>query len=425
MRLLLLTLLLLLFVAAATPTALVLVALEDEPLVPNPTAQLTPQDVERIRQWAKRNNPNRLRDGEVASSTLLERDINLAVRHVLPLAYRQHTHIALTEGSARLDYSFRLPTNPIGHYFNVSATVEEHNGQVQPTVIMLGSTQVPALVWRPVLWAADSGLTRLWPEYGDARAALESLHLRHRQATVVYRWDWNLARKIEERGRDFFVSPQDRVRALAYYRVLSKTSHDVGPTAPLQILLQALFDEAATRSAGGDAAAENRMMLLVMGTVLRRTDILRVIGGSDEGLGRRHRYVKWTLHRRNDLALHFGISAAVAASGTTELADVVGIIKELYDADVGSGFSFVDLLADRAGVELARAATGPDAEKIQAIMRLGSMSESDFMPAINNLPESLMAMAFKARYHNLDDRRYKVVKGDIDQRIAQLSVHQT
>lgn len=425
MRVFLLGLVLLLVVAAAVPSAIVLSALEDEPLVPNPGAQLTTEDVERIRLWAKLNNPNRLRDGEVASSTIIQRDLNLAIRHVLPMAYRQHTRVELTQGTARLDYTLRLPTNPIGHYLNISATLAESGGKVQPASIHLGAMQVPSAVWKPMLWAADSGLTRLWPEYGDARAALEAVHLRHQQATLVYRWDWNLVRKIEERGRDFFVSPQDRVRALAYYRVLSKTSHDVGPTAPLQILLQALFDEAATRSAGGNAVAENRMLLLVMGTVLRRTEILRVIGGDDEGLGRRHRYVKWTLHRRNDLALHFGISAAVAASGTTELADVVGVIKELYDADVGSGFSFVDLLADRAGVEFARAATGTQAAQLQAFMRTGAMSESDFMPAIHDLPESLMAMAFKARYHNLDDVRYKVVKDDIDQRIARLSVYRS
>lgn len=425
MRFLLITLLLLVVVAIAVPTVVTLSALQDEPIITHPTAQLTPQDVQRIRVWAKNNNPNRLRDGEIASSTIIQRDLNLAIRHVIPLAYRQQAQIELTEGIARVDYTLRLPTNAIGHYLNVSAVLEERNGEVVPSKIALGSLEVPSAVWRPGLWLADKSLTRFWPEYSDARTALESVHLRHQQATLVYRWNWTLVKKMEQRGRDFFVSPQDRVRAVAYYRVLSKTSHDVGPTAPLHILLQALFDEAATRSNRGNAAAESRMMLLVMGTVLRRTDILRVIGGdNDEALGRRHRYVKWTLRRRNDLALHFAISAAVATTSTAELADVVGVVKELYDADVGSGFSFVDLLADRAGVELARAATGENSHAVQAFMRSGSMSESDFMPAIDNLPESLMAIAFKKRYHNLDDVRYKVVKDEVDQRIAQLKVYQ-
>ncbi|MFK7977561.1 MAG: hypothetical protein AB8C02_15600 [Halioglobus sp.] len=424
MRFVLVTLFLLLIVATAVPALVVVSALQDEPLISTPTAQLTPQDVERIRVWAKNNNPNRLRDGEIASSTIIQRDLNLAIRHVIPLAYRQYAQVTLTEGLASVAYTFRLPTNSIGQYLNVAAVLEEKSGRIAPAKIEIGTIEIPALVWKPALWLADKSLVRFWPEYGDARKALESVHLRHKQATLVYRWDWNLVKKIEQRGRDFFVSPQDRVRAIAYYRVLSKTSHDVGSTAPLDILLQALFDEAATRSRGGDAAAENRMMLLVMGTVLRRTDILRVIGGDDEGLGRQHRYVKWTLHRRNDLALHFAVSAAVATTSTTELADVVGVIKELYDADVGSGFSFVDLLADRAGVELARAATGENARKTQTFMRSGAMTESNFMPPIDNLPESLMAIAFKTRYHNLDDVRYKVVKDEIDHRIAQLKVHQ-
>lgn len=424
MRTLLVSFLLLVIIAVVAPVVTLVLALQDSPLVPHPTAQLTPEDVERIRIWASNNNPNRLRSGEKKTSTIGQRDLNLAIRHTLPLAYRQHTLVEINDGAALLAYSLRLPGNPIGNYLNFSAVIQETDGELQPLSMTLGPMSVPQWLWRSVLWLTDIALARFWPEYGEARNALESVQLQHRQVTLVYRWDWDLVRRIEQRGREYFVSPQDRERALAYYQTLSRVSHQVGPVAPLHILLQALFDEAAMRSPGGDAAAENRMLLLVMGTVLRRTDILRVIGGDDDALGRRHRYVKWTLHRRNDLALHFAISAAVAASGTTALADAVGIIKELYDADVGSGFSFVDLLADRAGVELARAATGERAGHVQHFMRSGAMSESDFMPAIHSLPESLMAIAFKTRYHNLDDVRYKVVKDDINQRISELNLHQ-
>ena len=52
------------------------------------------------------------------------------------------------------------------------------------------------------------------------------------------------------------------------------------------------------------------------------------------------------------------------------------------------------------------------------------MSEVDFMPAINALPEAMMSMAFKVRYHDLDDQRYQVVKNEIDQRVGQLALYQ-
>ncbi len=416
-------LLFILLLAVLAPVVWVVSSLQDTALVAAPYKELTADDVARIRVWAKANNPNRLRTGEVAASTLTQHDLNLAIRHVLPLAYRQHTRIVIDEDHASLDYTFRLPTNPVGHYLNLAVALRETDGTAEIASFTLGGDEVPALVWRPAVWLVDTAMTRFWPEYGEARQALEAVHLRPTQATLVYRWDWDLVRRLEQRGRDYFVSPQDRVRAIAYYRVLSDISHEVGPAAPLQILLEALFNEAAIRSEGGDAAAENRMLLLVMGTVLRRTNILRVIGGTDEGLGRHHRDVKWTLHRRGDLARHFAISAAVAATGSRTLADAVGVIKELYDADVGSGFSFVDLLADRAGVALATAATGEQARQVQTFLRSGAASESDFMPAIDNLPESMMRMAFQDRYHNLDDARFQVVKAEIDRRIEALSLY--
>lgn len=424
MRFLFFTCLFLFLLVTAVPSLLLVSALEKEPLIGTPYPGLTARDVERIREWARVNNPNRLRTGEVSSSMITQRDLNLGIRHILPVAHRQHTRITLYEDAAIIGYSFRLPTNPVGNYLNLSARIVEENGQAELERLTLGKRNVPEAVWRALLWVAERGIAERWPEYTEARDALEGIHLRQGQATLVYRWDWDLVRRIEERGREYFISPQDRVRAVAYYRVLSDVSHAVGPVAPLQILLQALFSEAASRSVGGNAAAENRILLLVLGTVLRQTDILRVIGGDDEGLGRRHRQVKWTLHRRHDLAVHFSISAAVAATSTEALADAVGVIKELYDADVGSGFSFVDLLADRAGVSLAQAATGTGAARIQSIMQSGAMSEVDFMPAINALPEAMMSMAFKVRYHDLDDQRYQVVKNEIDQRVGQLALYQ-
>jgi hypothetical protein len=51
------------------------------------------------------------------------------------------------------------------------------------------------------------------------------------------------------------------------------------------------------------------------------------------------------------------------------------------------------------------------------------LRESDFMPALAELPEGLMEMEFRQRYSDLDDARYGNVKREIDTRIALLPLH--
>ena len=64
------------------------------------------------------------------------------------------------------------------------------------------------------------------------------------------------------------------------------------------------------------------------------------------------------LRGRPDSARHFWVSAAVTALVGDVVSDAAGLLKEELDAgEGGSGFSFGDLMADRAGTEFARAAT--------------------------------------------------------------------
>lgn len=387
------------------------------------SAPPAPEDVARLKEWAKANSPSKLRSGELHTVSLDERDLNIGLRSFMPYRQQQNTRITFSERTALAQMSVRLPDNRLGSYLNLAAVVEEGDAPINIKSVDFGGISLPGWVLIPAQWAVEQYLESAYPELLQARDALQNLEFDNDSMALTYRWDWELALKMEERGREALITPVDRQRAVAYYRVLSRISHAQGTEAPLSVLLQALFDEAEKRSDNENAAAENRVLLLVLGTVLNRTGILRVIGGDSQQIERRHKYVKWTLHRRNDLALHFAVSAAITATGTSAIADVLGEFKELDDARDGSGFSFVDLLADRAGVEFADIATRRDtALALQQFMRDGAMSESDYMPEIRHLPENLMSLAFKQRYRDLDDARYGDVKQDIDQRIRRLPV---
>ena len=62
-----------------------------------------------------------------------------------------------------------------------------------------------------------------------------------------------------------------------------------------------------------------------------------------------------TMRARRDAVEHFAMSAALAALLGAPTAEKAGTLKELSDAQGGSGFSFVDISADMAGIAFAQA----------------------------------------------------------------------
>ena len=52
------------------------------------------------------------------------------------------------------------------------------------------------------------------------------------------------------------------------------------------------------------------------------------------------------------------------------------------------------------------------------------LAENDFMPVIDNLPPSIMELAFKRKYRDLDSEKYHIVDDEIEQRILRCKVYQ-
>ena len=130
------------------------------------------------------------------------------------------------------------------------------------------------------------------------------------------------------------------------------------------------------------------------------------------------------MYKRIDLAQHFIVSAALTASLNGQLAKVVGEQKEIRDADGGSGFSFIDLAADKAGTRFGELATSTpeNARKIQIAMS-GIKSYSDFMPDPRDLPEKMGAEEFKARFGTINSPAYTEISKQIDARIAAMPLY--
>jgi hypothetical protein len=127
------------------------------------------------------------------------------------------------------------------------------------------------------------------------------------------------------------------------------------------------------------------------------------------------------LRGREDWARHYTLSAALAVWQHPFISDAGGLIKEQLDALThGSGFSFGDLAADRAGVKFAEAATRSetDAQVIRGRLQKGFV-ENDFFPRIEDLPENLTVEEFRSRYGGVGGPRYREQLEVIEQRLNQ------
>jgi hypothetical protein len=124
------------------------------------------------------------------------------------------------------------------------------------------------------------------------------------------------------------------------------------------------------------------------------------------------------LAKRVDLAQHWSLSAALAAVLGDEAAAALGEWKELSDSlPRGSGFSFVDLAADRSGLHIGLLATNPSAAR-ETAGRLGTITEEQILPgSLLDIEEGLPEQQFRTRYERLDATKYQVIIKRIDQEL--------
>jgi uncharacterized protein YfiM (DUF2279 family) len=203
-----------------------------------------------------------------------------------------------------------------------------------------------------------------------------------------------------------------------------------GGDAGFAKLLELAFLFAEDNSHGTDAIHPNKAAILALGVILGEDRVAKVakrpikINRLVEHDSLRSRV---TLQGRNDLARHFWVSAALVILTDENRSMTVGIGKEMMDAtEGGSGFSFVDLTADRAGTLLAVAATknGSNARSFQMRIAQGVVI-ADFFPDIDGLPEGLTRDEFQSDYGGLGGKETLRLANEIERRVAACKALQT
>jgi hypothetical protein len=106
----------------------------------------------------------------------------------------------------------------------------------------------------------------------------------------------------------------------------------------------------------------------------------------------------------------------------TLLAEQAGLLKEHLDMRPGgSGFSFGDLSADLAGIELA-ARLQKGKLKLDRLAR--KLRPADYLPDPAGLREGLTAEQFAKDYGSVTDQRFRTELEKLRRRVQELPVYQ-
>ena len=189
-------------------------------------------------------------------------------------------------------------------------------------------------------------------------------------------------------------------------------------------LLHCAFAFARKRSVDRDPLIENQSALLALAILLGHPRVETVVGRVlDDSLRERagSRFEGVTLRGRGDWTKHFLVSAAMALIACEGSSNKIGLLKEILDAeDGGSGFSFGDLAANRAGILLARAATYnlDSARALQDRLAVEFPIDAVF-PEADDLPENLTAAELQSRFGGVDGVEYLLILAEIDRRLSE------
>jgi len=388
----------------------------------SPTALVTQQvdlshaDIARAKTILRQNDARHHPPMTNRTIELSSQDLNLAANYLLQKFARGGAQLDLLQNRMDVKASAQIPRLPWRRFVNIETSISTGNGRPEVTRLRIGQLAIPGslatlIVQRTLAHFSDSA------QAGSATGLVKRLQLFRDRLLITYRWNPALI----DQARDTLLSRDDREALRVYHdRLVGLQSQGIGRNGSLINLLQPLFTTALERSHEHDPVAENVALLTLLGAWASRQDIGRLVPDQPQSPGS----FRLKIEGRKDFAQHFLTSAALAARGDSALSDAVGLFKEISDTDSGSGFSFTDIAADRAGSRFGELATRSpqDARRVQQRLAAG-VKETDIMPRAKDLPEHMRSDVFSQRFGHIGSPAYRRMMEEIEARINACSLY--
>jgi len=374
------------------------------------------------------SNSDILRAKEIVANTTLktretlnltERDLNLALSYLLNNYIRSTSKITLSKDILYFKISLFLKSNDFGKYLNFSFKLTKDQGYPAISSLQIGKIKI-ADEFAGGIVESIIKYTPLKDFYILASQHIKDIQINTAGLTISYisSADLNSQKKLS-------LSNTNYQPVIFYQQHISKiiSEHDPKWRLSLAELLQPLFKLAYHRSTFANAISENRAVLIATSTYVNKNEIQAFLP-IDISPTTQKQYAA-SLYRRTDMAKHFMVSAVLAATGAGTLAQIIGQEKELSDAKQGSGFSFIDLAGDRAGLRFGKTAVKSEKKARKLQKRMADIKDyTAFMPEVRDLPENMDDMAFKQKYKSIYSAKYRRMLRKIDRRISNLAIYQ-
>lgn len=396
--------------------ALPFAVVDEQPLV-EAGARLKPPQVARARALLAEHDPRRLRDGDVRALRLSADELGLMLNYLLDQLGGGASRVEMSEHLLVATLTARLPDNPIGRYVNVEVDLSETGEMPLVDRLRIGRVSVPSLFVNPLL-AGAVGLAYTSAGLDDPGSLLHGVEFSNDGIVVHYQWHSAIADAVRKQ----LVPAEDAARLRDFHAALVAVTRAGEGPLPLPQLLAPLFELAATRASAGDPQADNRALLLVASSYVSGRRLGAWLPEAANWPDTARRSVR--LHGRVDLAKHFVNSAALAATGGQAVAQTIGLFKELDDSRSGSGFSFIDLLADEAGTRFGKRATESRVMARAMQPRAATARDDDeWMPRPTGLREHMSEAEFNRQFGGVDGPGYREVLSDIGRRLDGVALY--
>ena len=419
---------LLVFLVALCAGIILWRSIEETPL-PFEAAAVTSAEKRQLVRLIRSKSPRSLDKGETHTLQLTEHDINVLLSWGLSLGSADRkAQVRLARDGASLAVSIGVaPGGGKKRYLNLQVSgdvgIRERNLYLRVDRCRLGSVNIPRWVVNPLCPVVASLLNH------DRRArpfldAIRAVAVEPEWVEAIY-GPVDLPPGFREDlfgpaggGEEVLASTRAQVdHLLTLVGQSPRTQPDFG------MCFEAAFVLARDRSAENDPVAENRAAIFALGMLMGHPRVEEFLEPILDDVG--HRAAQRALRRvdirgRSDWTKHFCVSAAIALFSHEVVSDAAGLLKEELDADTGgSGFSFADLLADRAGTTFAVRATRDEAaaRAMQERLALG-FDVDDFFPPAADLPEGIPDAELQSRYGGVGGEGYRRVTEEIERRIA-------
>ena len=359
---------------------------------------------------------------EIGTIELTQPDINLAANYLFNRYRKSAVKIELKDNIVRFVVTMTLPKNYLGQYLNISFRFGNEGNNELPSLkkFKAGELLLPAKFSAFVI---DNIIrhTSLNEYFILATRPIRSIIIDQEKVTISYHSSLENLIQAQNvladggKNKDLDIYQQKLTDVIA--------QHDSTWRLSLADLLKPLFTLAYQRSNLENAIDENKMAIITINNYVNRKETKKFLSLPLATLSTDKRYPTF-LYKRIDLAQHFIGSAAITASMNNQISKTVGEEKELSDAQGGSGFSFVDLAADKAGTRFGEMATSSPESARKLQKKISEIKDyTDFMPDPSDLPEHMDDTEFKRRFESVDSAIYQELSKKIDERITATPIY--